>query len=39
MTSAFMRLPSGVRLAIVALGLMVLAAVSCSPSEGAGGWN
>jgi hypothetical protein len=39
MISAFMRLPSGVRLTIVALGIMALAAVACEPSPGAGGWN
>lgn len=39
MLNAFMRLPSGVRLAVIALGLMVLAAVACEPSPGAGGWN
>lgn len=35
----FPRVPRGVRFAIAAFASVALAAVACSPSEGAGGWN
>ena len=39
MIAAFVRLPSWARFGLMAVATLALAAVACSPSEGAGGWN
>lgn len=39
MVAAYMRLPSGVRLAVAAVMALILTASACEASPGAGGWN